>query len=352
MNFQITSESVSTTTIINESLHRVINDTVDSIQEVKTLIGNRTSGDHNGQVGTILIDPKPDASQIFKNKVIINDESVSQVATDTLSEITVSDKINHTINPFNLFYNENNKFSFKPELIWPRKDTTHNLRSLLFSEKSSYSSNLDWTLFIGTLSLFLLILLKVYYQKYITRVMNTMLNFQLADNLFREKNSLAKRAFFLLNLNFIFVFSLFILMIFRLLSLGYFDHSLKDYLLIICLVSFIVLVRFLIFYSTAYVFKWMPAVHAHLHVNYLINKNLGLLLLPIVFIAIYTTPLYSKIMLIIGIILVIIFTVFRLIRGFQIILRNGILLFYAILYLCTLELLPIVLGSRLITLLR
>jgi hypothetical protein len=49
--------------------------------------------------------------------------------------------------------------------------------------------------------------------------------------------------------------------------------------------------------------------------------------------------------------LIIISYIMRLYRGFQIIIKKDIFLFYLILYLCTLEILPVLLGYKLFFLL-
>jgi hypothetical protein len=251
-----------------------------------------------------------------------------------------------------LFSQSDRPYFFKSREIWGETKAQIPSGNLQFNLRNDGLNHLNWTLIVGVISLFLILFLKTYYQKFVTKVMNTLVNFQLADTMLREKNSIVRRAFLIMNLNFIMILGLFTLLIARIYDLQYFNESWKDYLLIILIISSVMILRYLLFYAVGWIFEWMPAVNSHLHNSYLINKNMGLFLLPIVFMAIYTTPFYSRIVIIIGIISLIIANVFRLIRGFQVLIKNGILLFYAILYLCTLELLPIVLGSKLIILLR
>jgi hypothetical protein len=102
----------------------------------------------------------------------------------------------------------------------------------------------------------------------------------------------------------------------------------------------------------AIIFEKQQLINEQIHSSYLINKNIGLMLLPIVFTAVYTNQIISNVILFSGLIIFAIATLYRLVRGFQIILKNGVLLYYAILYLCTLELLPLVIGSKLLISLR
>jgi len=54
----------------------------------------------------------------------------------------------------------------------------------------------------------------------------------------------------------------------------------------------------------------------------------------------------AGILLVTGLVLIGAGIIFKMIRGYQIIIRKDVLLFYLILYLCTLEILPLVLGYK------
>jgi hypothetical protein len=243
-------------------------------------------------------------------------------------------------------------FDLKPLAIWQDSGKSHTTGEIDFIPKSMHSSGFNWVLFVGMASIMLLLSLKFYYQKFVTKVVNTMVNFQLADNMLREKSIIVRRAFFMMNLNYILVFSLFILIVASFFGFSYSGSKVTDYFLTLVLVTALIMTRLLVFYLVGYIFEWMPAVIAHIHNSYLVNKNLGLLLFPIIFAAVFTSQALSGILIYTGLVIVLLATLFKLIRGFQIIIRNGILLFYAILYLCTLELLPLILGVKVFTLLR
>lgn len=156
----------------------------------------------------------------------------------------------------------------------------------------------------------------------------------------------------MMNLNFLLIFSLFIMLLMDLYKVSFTDRYIFNFLLILSIVASILLIRLILYYTVAYIFEWIPAISQQVHSIYLINKNIGLILFPLVFTAIYTSPVVSRVIIYTGMGLIVVASVFKLIRGFQIIIRNGILLYYAILYLCTLELLPWVLGSKLFIYLR
>ncbi|MBN1598446.1 MAG: DUF4271 domain-containing protein [Bacteroidales bacterium] len=290
---------------------------------------------------------------VAKYKIQKQIKVVSHAESDTTELNIKQDKKTEEFQRFN-FSGHNNEFSYKPRKIY--KETAEhiikNVGEINFIPHHYQRLQFNWTLIIGFLSVSILLSLKALYNKFIIQVINTLVNYQLADKLFREKNIVIRRAFFLLNINFQIVFSLFILLILKYFAVSITKSSWTDYLIINVAVFVVLITRIVFLYILGYIFESIKVVSEYLHNTFLINKNLGLILLPLLFITIYTSSNISKIALIIALVVVILATVFKIIRGFQIIVKNGFLLFYSFLYLCTLELLPLVIGSKLITLLR
>jgi hypothetical protein len=94
------------------------------------------------------------------------------------------------------------------------------------------------------------------------------------------------------------------------------------------------------------VFYRLDQINEYLHNVYVYNKILGIFLLPITFAAFYTSDNMAEILLIAAILFYIFSLIFKIIRGFQIIIKNDVFIFYSILYLCTLEILPIIIGIK------
>ena len=210
---------------------------------------------------------------------------------------------------------------------------------------------LNWSLLVGLMCVTFLLLLKVYYSKFTRQVVSTVVNFQLAEKMLREKNIVGRRAFLIMNLNYVLVISLFIHLLGVHWGIKLTNGYFLDYLVTLGVVAGVLILRLILFYIAGFLFDKLPQVNQHIHINYLVNKNLGLILLPLAFASIYTAARISEILLYTGIIIILAATLYRFIRVFQIIIRD-VFLFYAILYLCTLELLPIVLGSKIIISLR
>ncbi len=310
---------------------------------------------------SLTVKAKPNGEPIAKEHIKTKEEDIfseirqktihntNQVKSDTQA---IFDKT-ETQKTFHYFQSDKKQFQYTPQRVWQDVKASIITKSELNFKTHIYiRSQLNWTLFIGFFSVIILLGLKSNYRKFINQVINTMVNFQLADKLLREKNILVRRAFFMLNLNFLLIFSLFIMLLMNSLQVNFTEKLFVNYFIILGVVAGILLIRLILYYLAAFIFEWKPAINQQIHSSYLINKNIGLLLLPLVFAVIYTSSSISGILIYIGLGLILIASVFKLIRGFQIILRNGILLLYAFLYLCTLELLPWVIGSKLIIYLR
>ncbi len=284
-------------------------------------------------------------------------EQSEKIQKDTISSDTLTAKSIHDIEKFERYhlFNESQKtFDYKPlDIFYTEKDTLKiSGNTLEFRKREAQQSKLNWTLIIGFISIFLFIILKTYYQKSLTQIVNTLVNFQLSEKILREKNIIVRRAFFILNINYIFIFSLFVLLILKLYNFHIDESYFVSYLMITGFVILVLLARLIILYLTGIVFNSLAVISEYIHNIYLINKNVGIILLPVIFISLYTPEVLSKIILLTALGIVSVATIFKYIRGLQIIIKNDILKFYSFLYLCTLEVLPLVVCYKIIITLR
>ncbi len=200
----------------------------------------------------------------------------------------------------------------------------------------------DWMLGIILVSLLLFGWIRVGYGKYVQMAVQASYNFFSARRIKEEANILRSRVFYFLNILFFINLSLFItqfaefhqIMIPLVSGIGLFFivlagilllYSLKGLLLVI--LDFLFLAKGAFTYYNATVFIY--------------NRMIGLFLLPIItvipFISQKVTPwlFYSGFFIIAG------FYIFRIFRGLQIGFKNRLSIFYLILYLCALEILPV-----------
>ncbi len=295
---------------------------------------------------------------VIREKTEVKPVPVSEEpAADSIEVVAVQQEVQKHHEPsvplFTLTPHTDALFSYPPEKVWQTSFTLPTRRSCGEPVMREFQrTQMNWTLLVGLVCGVLLLSLKLYYNKFIGQVFNTLVNFQLADTLLREKNVITRRAFLMLNSIYVLVLSLFIFLLAQKFGLPIHGRQPLIYLYILLGFTGLVLVRMLVYYLTGFCMEWLSAITQQIHMNYLVNKNLGLLLLPLVFMSIYSNFILSGVFLYIALALVLLGSLYKLIRGFQIIIRNGVSLFYAILYLCTLEIVPIAIVSKMILMLR
>ena len=220
--------------------------------------------------------------------------------------------------------------------------------------KSSYNSvpshNLrpDWLLAVIIGSLVLLAWLKLFFNKFLDQTIQSVGNYQLSTKLLRDQNIFSRRVAFALNLNFVLVGASFIYLVFgffnlRLFLLGDF----LSYLSYAGIISVLLILRYIVSHIIGHVFNKQHEFKEYLHQLLLIYKNLGIYLLILVIGIAYIREdlriylVYSSGLLLAAALIL------RMQKGVKIILINkDFLIFYLILYLCTLEILPLLIFYR------
>jgi hypothetical protein len=98
----------------------------------------------------------------------------------------------------------------------------------------------------------------------------------------------------------------------------------------------------------SFIIDKQETISEYIFTIFLVNQFFGILLLPVVIFIAYGPPSFTQGIIYFGIVLV--FTAFlvRVGKGISSVLLNGeATLFYLILYLCTLEILPLLIGIKL-----
>jgi len=247
-----------------------------------------------------------------------------------------------TVNHFKLYGNQK---SFRPVendlLIYPGKGKDDFLYQTKVQKISKYPS--DFFL-LFTLSITLIILFtKVFFRKYIDNFFQMALNYQLTNNMFRDKNVFMKRFNIALNLVYIIVVSIFIYQF-----VYFFDIKKNlqkiDFVYIIIFISTLAIVRLIVMKILGEIFAVQKEFSEYLFNQFMFNKLLGLILIPLAFTIPYVPNFMQQFLIYIGLLLISITFLVKLFRGFTIIIKKDVLIFYVLLYLCTLEILPILVG--------
>jgi hypothetical protein len=234
-----------------------------------------------------------------------------------------------------LIYKGQSKSSGKPigyELI-QNKDENRSVQ---------HDINPDWLIAIIIGSLVILAWLKLFFNKFIDQVIVSMWNFQLGSKFLRDQGIFSRRIGFVLNINFLLIFGLFIYVVFAHFNIN--PLSLKPfaaYLLYTGILTILLLIRCILTSLTGKIFNREESFREYLYHILIIYKNMGIVFIPIVFCIAYIQENLRIYFIIFALVLIILAYIFRFIKGFQLIIKKDVIIFYLILYLCTLEIIPV-----------
>ncbi|MFC2080646.1 DUF4271 domain-containing protein [Bacteroidota bacterium] len=204
-----------------------------------------------------------------------------------------------------------------------------------------------WLLGIIIGSLLLLAFLKLFYNKFLDQTMQAVSNYQLSTKLLRDHNIFSRRVAFALNVNFILVGAAFIYLI-----LGHFHirpfplNDFISYLAYAGILAVILILRFLSCYAIGHIFNKLYEFREYLHQLLLIYKSLGIYLLILVIGIAYIREDLRIYLVYLSALLLATAGILRIIKGVKILLNKDISLLYLILYLCTLEILPLLIFYK------
>jgi hypothetical protein len=193
-------------------------------------------------------------------------------------------------------------------------------------------------------ALVLLAWTKIAFGKYLNQILRAVFTYSDAYKLFRDHNTLLDRIYFLLNAVFVISGGLFCFHLFKYLKSSSYINSYFT-ILYFCfgLIVSIYLFRFIIIKILGLVLNQLQSFNEYLHSTFLYFKVAGLFLLPISAFVSYVPVNYRPAFLYFGLFVILLLYLISVFRGTRIMLQKGILLFYWILYLCTVEFLPLLL---------
>ncbi len=206
----------------------------------------------------------------------------------------------------------------------------------------------DWLLGVILISLILLAWLKLFYNKFLDQSIQSVANYQLSTKLLRDQNMFSRRVAFALNLNFVLVGSAFVYLMFGYFHLRPFPlNDLLSYLTYAGIIVCVLVLRFTVSHLIGHIFSKHYEFREYLHQLLLIYKSLGIYLLVMVIGIAYINDELRVYLLYISGLLILSALVLRVVKGLKIILSDkDVLIFYLILYLCTLEILPLLIFYR------
>ena len=220
--------------------------------------------------------------------------------------------------------------------------------SLMLPSRPYANSSTDWLTVVLLGALFIFASIKIPYKKYLAHLFQSLVNYSTASRMFREREVSLIHGSYRLEAHFYITFS-----IFAYFTLDHFNSNLPLQgfgLYLFCLgatLGYFFLKR-LTYMAMGAVTEGLPDTMEYLYNLNNYNRVLGLFLYPVITFIIFSPILSQHFFIVIGLILVGIFYFLALQRGILILLKKQFSIYYLFLYLCTLEILPLLLIYKLV----
>ena len=244
-------------------------------------------------------------------------------------------------------------FDYQNKLIKPIPfDSLHTVLKkveVVFPGKKVFRSNPDWLIGVLVLSIILFATVRLIFNKYLSQLIQSTTSYSTFTRLFRERYFNLFHASFRLDVIFSLVMSLFFYQVLNnfKINLG-FSKSYSVYLICFLIVTGYFIAKKLIYYILGVLTESTSEVHEYLFSITVFNRVLGLFLLPVTATIAFVPLTKVEPVLVGGLVIVAIFYLMALIRGGKIFLKKHFSISYLILYLCTLEFLPLLLIYNLL----
>jgi hypothetical protein len=203
------------------------------------------------------------------------------------------------------------------------------------------------------LFLYLLVLLgffswiRLYYGNILTLTVQAATNFQVSSRMFKDNSLLQNQLDSILYALYLLSIAFFLLVVeIRLELAPYGLQGVLLYLFNLALLTGIFFGRMMIVNLSGFLFNQVDLFREYLYNAFIFNKLMGMTLLPLLLFMVYTNGLLKEIVFWMAMSAVALIVSMRIIRGIVFSFKKDVSIFYTILYLCALEIVPLVLLYR------
>lgn len=204
----------------------------------------------------------------------------------------------------------------------------------------------DWAVVLMIIAFALLAWVKTTSLPYLVSLIQSSVNRHTAARLFREKSSNIIHPSFRLNTLFYLSLSAFIIH-FKQFFPSFFDLSeIMLFLVTLGVVFLFVNIKRVLYLFSGFLFNTQNETREFIFYMMSGCRIMGIFMLPVSTIMFFTEGFFDVILAFIGLLIISFISVISLFRGFRIIAQKEFSLYYLILYLCSLEILPLLLVWR------
>lgn len=247
---------------------------------------------------------------------------------------------------------------------------TNQLASSLFQESNKYSEDyltvkslpicytintsgklfygIDWVFFFVVSIFVLLTYVKVVYAKVFYNIIRSLMNFQIARQFIKEKSGIIQKTSAILYTLYLLNFSLFAFALTQFFDIRFFSYKILDFLFLLTFAFLFYLLKVLLYKFVGYLIEKSEETNLFLNHFGVFFKNLAIILTPF-----STSALYINKQILVywfGIIffILVLFSFLRIYRGLKLSYQKQYPLFYIFLYLCIVEIVPIVYSIKIL----
>jgi hypothetical protein len=188
------------------------------------------------------------------------------------------------------------------------------------------------------------VIAKTYLGQLLTSTFTTTVRYNIAEGLFKDNSQLQRQrdnalyAFYFLSMGF------FLMMLSE--KLQFFPYELSNFKLLLFYIALLALLffgRILLANFVGHIFSVRHLYREYLYLGFTYNKLLGILFVPVNFILAYTSGILKEFSFYIALIILGILIFMKIVRGIIFSWEKRVFSFYLFLYLCALEIVPILL---------
>jgi hypothetical protein len=237
----------------------------------------------------------------------------------------------------------------RPFLIETRPIRSHEFQENLYSNNLTKDNVPDWYFITLIITLSGIAAARMIYGKFLNSIFISAFSYQAASKVYKEQSLVQRRFGLFMDLLYFINGALFLYLIFRFFTPELIGTNEVVFVLLALLILFLlVILRVVVMRLTAFIFERDELFLGFLYHFFLFNKALGMILIPFLVAIPYTQGKLQEYLIYTGFSIVILIHIIRLIRAGIYVFKNVVLIFYLILYLCILEILPLLVVFKLL----
>ncbi|RTL57161.1 MAG: DUF4271 domain-containing protein [Sphingobacteriales bacterium] len=202
----------------------------------------------------------------------------------------------------------------------------------------------DWLFYLMLALLFFLAILRISYHKYFNNLFRLFFRTTLRQSQVKEQLVQSQLSNLLFNIFFFIASGVYLFLLVRYYDISITSNKWRELGTCFALITILYTVKFAVLKASGWVFGIKPAIETYTFIVFLVNKVLGVLLIPFIILMAFAANNIAKIALTLSLLMIVSMFIYRFVRSYLPI-QNDIKVsrFHFFLYLCAFEITPLLL---------